>query len=63
MKRFYIFKDGVQIGSTPTRDEAIFLIRQKQKRETHPILKAEFSLIEGKEEFIRYPSKTRAAER
>lgn len=63
MKRFYVFKDGRQIGSASTRDEAVFLIRQKQKRETHPILRAEFSLIEGEEEFIRYPSKTRDIER
>lgn len=52
MKRFYIFKDGTQQGSMPTKEEAIELIRQHQKRETHPILRAEFSIIEGEEEFI-----------
>ena len=56
MKRFYVFKDGTQQGSMPTKEEAIELIRQKQKRETHPILRAEFSIIEGEEEFIPYPS-------
>lgn len=55
MKRFYVFKDGTQQGSMPTKEEAIELIRQRQKRETHPILRAEFSIIEGKEEFIPYP--------
>lgn len=55
MKRFYIFKDGTQQGSTVTREEAIDLIRRYQQRETHPILKAEFSMIEGEEEFIPYP--------
>lgn len=57
MKRFYIFKDGTQQGSMPTKEEAIELIRQRQKRETHPILRAEFSIIEGEEEFIPYPSR------
>ena len=54
MKRFYVFKDGTQQGSMPTKEEAIELIRQRQKRETHPILRAEFSIIEGEEEFIPY---------
>lgn len=57
MKRFYIFKDGTQQGSMPTKEEAIELIRQRQKCETHPILRAEFSIIEGEEEFIPYPSR------
>lgn len=56
MKWFYIFKDGVQQGHTATRESAIDLIRRYQARETHPILKAEFSIIEGEEEFIPYPS-------
>jgi hypothetical protein len=54
MKRFYIFKDGTMIGAAPTREEAIEMIRQHQKRETHPFLRAEFSIIEGVEEFINY---------
>ena len=59
MKRFYIFKDGTMQGSTATRDSAIDLIRQYQKQETHPILRSEFSLIEGVEEFIPYQSQKR----
>ena len=54
MNRYYIFKDGTQIGSTETRDEAIDIIRQRQKRETHYLLKSEFSIIYGCEEFIHY---------
>lgn len=54
VKRFYIFKDGVMVSAAPTREEAIELIRLKQKRETHPILRAEFSIIEGVEEFVSY---------
>ena len=56
MKQFYVFKDGRMQGSAATRELAIDLIRQYQKRETHPFLRAEFSMIEGEEEFIRYPS-------
>ena len=56
MKRFYVFKDGTQQGSTATRELAVDLIRQHQKLETHPFLRAEFSIIEGEEEFIPYPS-------
>lgn len=55
MKRFYIFKDGMQQGSTATRESAVDLIRLYQTRETHPILKAQFSIIAGEEEFIPYP--------
>lgn len=57
MKRFYIFKDGTQKASTATRELAIDLIRQYQALETHPLLRAEFSMIEGEEEFIPYPSR------
>ena len=56
MKRFYVFKDGTQQGSTATKEQAVDMIRQYQKLETHPILRAEFSIIEGEEEFIPYPS-------
>ena len=54
LKRFYIFKDGTMIGATSTKEEAIEMIRQRQKRETHPILRSEFSIIEGVQEFIKY---------
>lgn len=57
MKRFYLFKDGVQKGSMETRAEALEMIRLWQSRETHPILHAQFSIIEGEEEFIPYPSR------
>ena len=61
MKRFYVFKDGTQQGSTATRELAVDLIRQYQKLETHPFLRAEFSIIEGEEEFIPYPSHQKPA--
>ena len=57
MKRFYVFKDGVQQGSTATKESAVELIRQYQEKETHPFLKAEFSIIAGEEEYIPYPSR------
>ena len=31
MKRFYVFKDGTQQGSTATRELAVDLIRQYQE--------------------------------
>ena len=60
MKRFYVFKDGTQQGSTATKELAIDMIRQYQKLETHPILRSEFSIIEGEEEFIPYPSRQKS---
>ena len=63
MKQFYVFKDGTQQGSASTKKRSIELIRQYQKRETHPFLKAEFSVIEGEEEFIPYPSQAKSPKR
>ena len=56
MKRFYIFKDGTQCGSAATKELAVDLIRQHQKLETHYLLRSEFSIIEGEEVFVPYPS-------
>lgn len=63
MKRFYIFKDGTQQGSTATKESAVDLIRQYQKQETHPFLRSEFSIIAGEEEFIPYPSQRKPTKR
>ena len=63
MERFYIFKDGMHQGSTATKESAVDLIRQYQKQETHPILRAEFSIIKGEEEFIPYPYQKKAPKR
>ena len=63
MKRVYVFKDGVQQGSTATRESAVDLIRQYQKLETHPMLRAEFSIIVEEEEFIPYPSQKKPTKR
>ena len=60
MKRFYVFKDGTKQGSTATRELAVDMIRQYQKLETHPILRSEFSIIDGEEEFIPYPSRQKS---
>ena len=56
LKRFYIYRDGIQLGSAVSRESAVDLIHQYQAYETHPILRAQFSMIEGEEEFIPYPS-------
>ena len=45
------------LGSAATREAAIDAIRAEQKRETHPFLRAEFTIIKGSpEETIPYPS-------
>ena len=54
MKRVYIFKYGVQQGSTATKESAVNLIRRYQKLETHRMLRAEFSIIVGEEESVSY---------
>ncbi len=59
MKRVYIFKDGTMQASTATKRSAIDLIRQYQMQETHPYLRPQFSLIEGEEELIPYPRRTK----
>ena len=56
MRRFYLFKDGVQKGSMETRAEALEMIHLWQSRETHPFLRSQFSIIEGEEEVNPYPS-------
>lgn len=56
MRRFYLFKDGAQKGSMETRAEALEIIHLWQSRETHPFLRSQFSIIEGEEEVIPYPS-------
>ena len=48
------------MGSTATKEQAIRMIRQHQELETHPLLKAEFSIIAGEEEFIPYPSRQKS---
>ena len=63
MKRFHVFKDGTQQGSAATRERAVDLIRQYQKLETHPFLKAQFSIIEGEEGFIPYPTQQKKRDR
>lgn len=63
MERVYIFKDGIQQASTATRESAIELIRQYQKQETHPMLRAEFSIIVGEEEVIPYPPREKPPKR
>ena len=40
-----------------TREEALEMIRLWQSRETHPFLRSQFSIIEGQEEVVPYPSR------
>lgn len=61
LKRLYIYRDGIQLRSTASRKSAVDLIHQHQAHETHPILRAQFSMIEGAEEFIPYPPHSKEA--
>lgn len=54
MERYYIFKDGQVLGSTATEEAALDMIRAYQAKETHPVLRAEFSYIKGVEVFVKY---------
>lgn len=56
MERFFILRDGKLEASTATRDAAIQLIRiyQEEEKKRHQWLHAEFSIIRGTEEFIKY---------
>ena len=54
MTRFHVFKDNALIATTADKKAAVDLIRQYQSKETHFMLRAEFSIIEGTQEFIQY---------
>lgn len=56
---FYIVKDGKIEAQTGTRENALDLIRAYQEKETHFLLRANFSIIEGIEEHIKYSSNTK----
>ena len=50
MERYHIIRDGQIIGSTCTREEAIYMIKQYSARETH-WLKSDYYIIKGTEIF------------
>ena len=52
MTYFYVFKDGAIQARCGTRDNAIALIKdfQEIEKKAHQFLRAEFTIIEGKEE-------------
>lgn len=53
--RFYVLKDNELIAETATRKAAVDLIRSYQEFESHYLLRAEFSVIEGfRQECIGY---------
>lgn len=63
MRRFYIFKDGTMLGSTATRDQAVSFIREEQSNETHWLIRSEFSIIMGEQEFVPYPSQKKSLQK
>lgn len=54
MERYYVFKDGTMVGSTANREQAVAMIRAYQETENHYLLRSEYSIIHGEEEFIPY---------
>ena len=52
-ERYHVLKDGTQYGAAPTRELALFMIKQAQERQESAV----FSIICGAEEFIRYPKR------
>ena len=63
MTRFHVFKDGCIVASTADRKSAIDLIHQYQATETRYMLRANFSIIKGEEEFIPYESEKKRTRR
>ena len=59
MTRFYIIEDGTIRASCPDRETAIDMIRDYQARQDHYMLRSEYSIIAGEEEFISYPKPSR----
>lgn len=51
--RYHILKDGTQYGAAPTHKLAIFMIQQAREHRTD----ANFTILYGAEEFIRYPKR------
>lgn len=56
MKYYYVFQDGLQIAQATEKERAITLIRAFQDARSDSSSKPEFSVIEGEEEIIPYPS-------
>ncbi len=54
MTRYFVLRDGRVEANTATREDAINLIRTYQAEERHPVLRATFTIIEGKEEYVPY---------
>ena len=54
MTYFYVMKDGQNIARTGSRSAALDMIRRAQARETHFMLRANFSIIAGVEENVAY---------
>ena len=54
MKRYHILKDAKIVASTATKEHAYILVRMYQEGETHYMLRSEYSIIFGEEEFVEY---------
>lgn len=54
IKRYFIVKDGKIEGSTADYETALDMVRTKQARETHYLLRASYTIIEGIENPVAY---------
>jgi hypothetical protein len=54
MTRYFVVRDGKIEASCGSYENALALIREYQAKETHYLLKANFSIITGVEENIPY---------
>ena len=52
MERYYIVEDGRVTGSEETREEAIERVEARKKRQTHFMLRSDYYIIKGTEEFL-----------
>ena len=52
MERYYIVEDGRVVSSVETREEAIERIEVRKKRQTHFMLRSDYYIIKGTEEFL-----------
>ena len=52
---YYIIKYGKIEARTTSKEQALFIVKEMQKNETHYLLKADFQIIKGEAaESIKY---------
>ena len=54
MSRYHVMKDFQIVASTSSKEEAIEMVRMYQARETHYMLRSDYSIICGQIELVPY---------